>query len=242
LLATRIMATLLIRDNQLVKGKNFVNDRRIGSIQEIVNVMQKREIDEMIILDVDATKENRLIDYNIIRELTSDCFMPLGFGGGIKSIADIELLLENGADKVIIGTAWKESKGFKLIEDAAKKFGSQAICIAYNYNKVSFNENAWNYYSDAIDQLEQIGAGEIILNCITNDGTMQGYDIDFLEYMSENKSIPIIASGGAGCYEDFYQAIHAGAHAVSAGAMWAFTEQTPKKAKEYLRTKGITCR
>jgi imidazole glycerol-phosphate synthase subunit HisF len=235
MLATRIIATLLIRDNQLVKGKQFVNDRRIGSIQEIVNVMQKREIDEMIILDVDATKENRLIDYNLIRELISDCFMPLGFGGGIKSITDIELLLANGADKVIIGTAWKD---LKFIEESAKKFGSQAICIAFNYRL----EDNYLLALEWLQDLEKAGAGEIIFNCISNDGLMQGYDICGLDVITENITIPVIASGGAGCYEDFHRALRVGAHAVSAGAMWAFTEQTPKKAKEYLRSKGIICK
>lgn len=234
MLATRIMASLLVRDNQLVKGKQFINDRRIGSIQQTVNIMQKREIDEMVILDVNATKENRLIDYNMINDIVSICFMPLAFGGGVKSPEDVKLLLQNGADKVVIGARWND---FELIEDSAKVAGRQSICISYNYKPEPLELHVKN-----CKDLENAGAGEIILNCVTNDGIMTGYDIDTIRAVSDNLEIPVIALGGAGTYEHLYQGLRAGAHAVCAGAMWAFTENTPIGAKKYLKDKGVRVR
>jgi imidazole glycerol-phosphate synthase subunit HisF len=229
MLATRIIAVLLISDGQLVKGKQFVNDRKIGSIQQTVNIMQKREIDEMIILDVDATREGRLIDYHLVKELTTDCFMPLGFGGGVKSVDDVGLLLENGADKVVIGEARED---LNLIELASKKFGSQSICVVYNY---------WDLISNGILKwYEKYGAGEVILNCILRDGMMSGYDLETLSQVKLN--IPVIACGGAGSYEHLYQGIRAGADAVAGGSIWAFTECTPIGVKKYLKEKGINIR
>jgi imidazole glycerol-phosphate synthase subunit HisF len=243
MLAFRILTTLLVSKGQLVKGKKFVNDRRIGSVQQAVNVFKMRGIDEMTIVDIDASRENRLIDYEFVNGLTNGCFMPLAFGGGVKSLEDVRILLQNGADKIVIGShATKE-----LLNEISQNLGSQSLSCSVDYigNSI-FNCNRVCISSmDTLDYCKYVeaeGAGEIILQSIERDGTMQGYDIPMIERVCKAVNIPVVASSGAGSYDDFYQAYSSGCSGVSAGAMYAFTELTPKGAKEYLKGKGINVR
>jgi imidazole glycerol-phosphate synthase subunit HisF len=243
MLAFRILTTLLVSNGQLVKGKRFKNDRRIGSVQQAVNVFQKREIDEMIIVDIDASRENRLIDYEMVDRLTNGCFMPLAFGGGVKSLDDVRLLLEHGADKIVIGS--NVSK--ELLNVASKNLGSQSVCCSVDYIGNSVYNCNLNSISamDTLDYcsfIESEGCGEILLQSIERDGTMQGYDSPMIEKVCRKVNIPVIASSGAGNYNDFYQAYSSGCSGVSAGAMYAFTEMTPKGAKDYLKSKGVNVR
>ena len=243
MLAFRILTTLLVSNGQLVKGKRFKNDRRIGSVQQAVNVFQKREIDEMIIVDINASRENRLIDYEMVDRLSKDCYMPLGFGGGVKTLDDVRLLLEHGADKIVIGS--NVSK--ELLNVASKNMGSQSVCCSVDYigNSV-FNCNCNSISTmDTLDYcsfIEAEGCGEIMLQSIERDGTMQGYDIPMIEKVCKRVNIPVVASSGAGSYDDFYNAYNCGCSGCSSGAMYAFTEMTPKGAKEYLKSKGVNVR
>jgi cyclase len=243
MLAFRILTTLLVSNGQLVKGKRFKNDRRIGSVQQAVNVFQKREIDEMIIVDIDASRENRLIDYEMVDRLTNGCFMPLGFGGGVKSLDDVRLLLKHGADKIVIGSNVTK----ELLNVSSKNLGSQSVCCSVDYIGNTIFNCSLNTISpmDILNYCKYVeaeGAGEIILQSIERDGTMQGYDIPLIERVCKAVNIPVVASSGAGSYDDFYQAYSSGCSGVSAGAMYAFTELTPKGAKEYLKGKGINVR
>lgn len=243
MLAFRILTTLLISNGQLVKGKQFKNDRRIGSVQQSINVFKQRGIDEMAIVDIDASKERRLIDYNLVNKLTSECFMPLAFGGGIKSVEDVRLLLENGADKIILGTHTSSL----LIKDIALNLGSQSVCVSVDYfeNEVYFlsgkNKAEINVFDYCL-MVEDSGAGEILLQNIETEGTMKGLDIKTLETICKRVNIPVIASGGAKDYSDFLNAYNAGCSGISVGALYAFTENTPKGAKEFLKLNNVEVR
>lgn len=243
MLAFRILTTLLMRNGLLVKGKQFKNDRRIGSVLQTVNVFQNREIDEMIIVDIDASKEERLIDYKFIDEITNNCFMPLGFGGGIKSLDDVKNVLDHGADKVIIGSYFSE----KLINEIAKKLGSQSITIAVDYSgdNVYINSGSVLHVHGVIDyakKCETSGAGEIILTNIEREGTLQGCDFSLIEKVCNKVNIPVVVSGGTKDWQDFYNAYNVGASGVSAGALYQFTQITPRQIKKELREKGISVR
>jgi cyclase len=242
MLAFRILTTLLVRDGLLVKGKQFVNDRRIGSVLQAVNVFQRREIDEMSIVDISASTRGSIIDFNFIDTITADCFMPLAFGGGVKSLNDVRTLLEHGADKIIIGTHFSE----ELISEIAENLGSQSVTVAVDYigDTVYTHSGAVECMESAEERCRRAvgsGCGEIILTPIALDGMMTGYDFKTLESVCK-MNIPVIASGGAGCYGDLYRAYNCGASGVSAGAMYAFTQQTPNGAKAYLRERGVNTR
>ena len=208
-----------------------------------MNIFQKREIDEMVIVDIDASRENRLIDYHLIEDLTDDCFMPLCFGGGVKSVEDVKLLLEHGADKIIIGT----HTGEKLLNEISKHLGSQSLCVSVDcsndfvYN-LSGTQKLDTPILDYAKMAQNAGAGEIMLNNIEREGTLWGYDSSLIESVCDNVDIPVIVAGGAKDYEDLYQAYQCGASGVSAGAMNQFTQQTPREAKKYIKEKGIAIR
>jgi len=242
-LATRIIPQLLFRGHQLVKGVAFDSWRSVGVVSQAVRIHQARGVDEVLLLDIGATAEGRRPNVRLVEQLAEKCFMPLTVGGGVQSIDDIRQLLSHGADKVIIGSAATEN----LIRKASQKFGSQAIVVSVdvaiskigNWILKKDEHRGVGYYSKA---MEHAGAGEILLQLIDNEGKMCGYDVDLIRRISSILSIPVIASCGCGTYEHMYQAIQAGAHAVSAGAMFQFTDQTPRGAAEYLAAKGIEVR
>lgn len=245
MLAKRLIATILIKDNLLVKGKQFVNDRRVGSLLQSIRVWQKREIDEIVIFDIDATKEGRTIDYEVIGKICDECFMPVSFGGGIKSIDQIDRFLRSGADKVVIGNSSITNK--ILLFEASKRFGSQALSVTVDYRGESvFGECGTKKTNKTvlkeIKEIEKSGAGEIILQCIERDGMMTGYDIDTIYKVCNSTNLPVVCSGGAGSYNDFLNAFNAGCSGAAAGSMWLFTQNTPKQCKEYLKSKGINIR
>lgn len=249
MLKTRVIPTLLWKNVGLVKGVAFNSWRRIGSIIPAVKVYNMRQVDEMIVLDISATTENRRPDLQMVAEISTECFCPLTIGGGIKNIENIENLLRAGADKVAINSSLYDNP--ELVKEAARRFGSQCIVISVDVKKNSryccyshsgrvkrnIDVNLW------LKQMECFGAGEILITSIDRDGTMKGYDLDLIRETSSNISVPVIASGGAGNYDHLYQAIKIGkASAVAAASMYHFTEQTPLEAKKYLASKGIPVR
>ena len=249
MLKTRIIPTLLYKDHGLVKGTSFDSWRRIGTALPAIKIYNSRQVDELIFVDISASTENRTIDFEIIDQLADDCFMPLTVGGGIKTINDIKSLLLAGADKVSINSA--ALKNPKLISDSANRFGSQCIVVSIDTKKTNSYQVCINSGREPVDvdpikwamEVEMLGAGEILLTSINNDGTMQGYDLDLIKKITSAVKIPVIASGGAGNYNDLYLAITTGgASAVAAASMFHFTEQTPIGAKQYLREKGIPVR
>lgn len=222
-LAVRIIPTLLYRGDQLVKGKQFNAWRSVGHIEQAVRVMASRGVDEMVLLDIGATPEGRGPDFERVKRLTSYAFTPVTVGGGVRSVDDVRDLLAAGADKVAIKSA------YEIIPQCVKRFGSQAIVQAIDIE--------WG-----VPFARATMAGEILLTSIDREGTMQGYDLDLIRAVSQAVDIPVIAHGGCSGPEDMLAAIKAGASAVAAGALFQFTDWTPRSCAEWLAENGVEVR
>lgn len=251
MLKTRVMPTLLYKDMELVKGISFDSWRKVGSLMQAIKVYNLRDVDELIFLDIGATNDGTGPDFELIEDFAKECFMPLTVGGGISRINDIKKLLKVGSDKVSINTSAILSPG--LIEKAAKKFGSQCIVISIdvkktdtgNYKVFTHSGQKETDVNPSIhaNNAEKRGAGEILLTSIDRDGTMNGYDLEITRKVTETVHIPVIASGGAGNYQDMLSVIkNSNASAVAAASIYHFTEQTPIEAKHYLKGNGVTTR
>lgn len=251
MLKSRVMPTLLYKDFGLVKGVGFDSWRRVGSAMQSVKVYNMREVDELVVLDISATREGRSPDFELVDELADECFMPLAVGGGISSLEDVRRLLKVGADKVVVNTAAVLNPD--LVQTAAAEFGAQCIVVSIDVRAKS--GQLYEVYTHAGSQAtgldpvtmaknaEALGAGEILLTSVERDGTMTGYDLDLIRQVSDAVSIPVIASGGASNYEDMALALLDGkASAVAAASLFHFTEQTPLEAKRYLKTRGLNVR
>lgn len=247
----RVMPTLLYKDVGLVKGIGFDSWRRVGSAMQAVKVYNMRGVDELVFLDITATRDQRPPDFQTIDELADECFMPLAVGGGIRSIQDVRRLLQVGADKVVINTAAVENPD--LIREVADQFGSQCAVVSIDARprpaggyEAYIRSGTAPTGRDPVElaaSSEKLGAGEIIITSIPNDGTMKGYDIELIKQVSRAVSVPVIASGGAGNYDHMAQAITEGnASAVAAASIFHFTQQTPLEAKMHLRNRGIKVR
>lgn len=252
MLKTRIIPTLLYKNLTLVKGVSFDSWRRVGSVMQAVKVYNIREVDELIFLDITATRESRKPDFRLVDDFADECFMPLTVGGGVNELEDVRKLLEVGSDKVAINSASISNPG--LIKKASNIFGSQCVVVSIDVKKKNKN-NKYEVYSHSgtkptgIDPIkhainvELLGAGEILLTSIDNDGTMNGYDLEITKKIAEEVSIPVIASGGAGNYEHMLEVLKIkGVDAVAAASIFHFTEQTPLEAKLYLKKNGVEVR
>jgi len=236
-LAKRIIPTILVKGRIAYKGERFKADRSVGSALSIAQVHARRGVDELTILDVSATPEGRGPDLEMVRELSEGCFIPITVGGGVKSLHDIDALLRAGADKVCIGAAARDDWG--LLMGASDRFGKQAVVVSCDAGSVEpRREDAAAYVKD----MQACGAGEIVLQSVDRDGLMCGYDIDLIREVSAAVNVPVIASGGCSGYPDMLAAIKAGADAVAAGALFQFTDATPKGAARYLEEHGICVR
>ena len=231
MLATRIIPTILTDKGHLVKGEGIKSDRIVGNALQAARIHGMRGVDEIMLLDVTATKEGLEPDYEMVKSLTDKCFSPVTVGGGIKTVEHVEKLLKAGADKVCL-SAWKES----VISIVSNKFGKQCVVVSIDVGNDIFL--ALNCAKNA----EKIGAGEILLQSMSRDGTMKGYDLDLIKAVSGAVSIPVVASGGCSGYEDMFDAIEAGASAIAAGALFQFTDATPKGAAEYLKERNVEVR
>jgi imidazole glycerol-phosphate synthase subunit HisF len=250
MLKTRIIPTLLWKDVGLVKGMKFDSWRRVGTVLPAIKVYNTREVDELILVDITATREGNDPDYDSIADFTAECFVPLTVGGGVKNLEQIKKLLRAGADKIAINSAAYSDPN--LIQQAANLFGKQCVVVSIDARQLA--EGQYECYSHSGTQatgqqphiwaktVAALGAGEILLTSIDHDGTMQGYDLELIRQVAASVNIPVIASGGAGNYEDMYQAIVARASAVAAASIFHFTEQTPLAAKKYLENKGVPTR
>lgn len=251
MLKTRIIPTMLWKDLTLVKGIGFDSWRRVATILPTLKVYNTRQVDELIIVDITATKDNREPDYQEIADFAQECFVPLTFGGGIKNIDTIRKLLRSGADKVSINSEAYTNPD--LIREASRIFGVQCIVLSIDVKKHA--DGSYECYShsgqkptgkDPVKwaiEMEKMGAGELLITSIDQDGTMNGFDIELIRKITDNVNIPVIASGGAGNYDHIYDAIENGhASAVAAASIFHFTEQTPMEAKKFLAQKGIAVR
>jgi cyclase len=229
MLAHRVIPVMLQRGSMLVKGRRFCSWRNVGHAQQAVAIHQARGVDELIYLDIGATPAKRGPDFAMVRRLTEGCFMPITVGGGVRTVDDVRGLLDAGADKIAVKTAWRE-----VLEPAAAIVGCQAMVLAIDYD----DGEVVTWALEAQD----MGAGEILLTSMYREGSMQGYDLDMIKRVTDVVDIPVIAHGGCGSYEHMAQAIRAGASAVAAGSLFQFTDSTPKEAAEYLQANGIEAR
>lgn len=236
MLNTRVIPTLLLKQGGLVKTTKFKKPVYIGDPINAIKIFNTKEVDELIILDISASRDGRPPAFETISDIAAECFMPLAYGGGIRTVEDIRSILKAGVEKVVLNHAVHATPD--LVRAAAAEFGSQAIIASMDVKKTLFGRLQVYSASGArvkeknpvkwAQQLEALGAGEIYLTSVDHEGTMKGYNLDLIETVSAAVSVPVIASGGAGSAEDFKVAKEKGASAVAAGAMFVF--QGPHKA------------
>ena len=250
MLKNRIIPCLDVKNGRVVKGINFVELKDAGDPVEQAKIYSQGGADEICFLDITASNENRTTIYDVVKNTSKQCFVPLTVGGGVRSVDDINKLLNCGADKVSINTA--AVKNPKLVEKSSKKFGSQCIVVAIDAKK---NKNTWEIYThggrknskiNAIDfakKMENCGAGEILITSMDRDGTQSGYDIDLIRKVSSETNIPVIASGGVGKLDHLAEGIRLGkASAVLAASIFHYGKYSINEAKEYLKLNGIPVR
>ena len=250
MLAKRIIPCLDVKEGRVVKGINFVSLRDVGDPVENAKIYNDEGADELVFLDITASVEKRKTMVEVVRRVAEKVFMPFTVGGGIGSPEDIRNLLNAGCDKVSINTAAVKRPEF--IKEAADKFGSQCIVVAIDARR---GTKKWDVYINGgrdrtgLDAIEwamkaaSLGAGEILLTSMDRDGTKDGYDIEVTSKIAEAVNIPVIASGGCGSLEHFYEALTAGkADAALAASVFHFREFSIRQVKEYLRSKGVEIR
>ena len=248
----RIIACLDVNNGRVVKGINFVNLRDAGDPVEVAAAYDKAGADEVVFLDITATSDARETVVDMVRKVAEKVFIPFTVGGGIRTVEDFKVLLREGADKISINSSAINNP--RLISDAADKFGSQCVVVAIDAGKRA-DGSGWNIYKnggridvgmDAVEwaiQADRLGAGEILLTSMDCDGTKAGYDIELTRQIAENVSIPVIASGGAGTKEHFYEALTDGkADAALAASLFHYKELEIMDLKNYLADKGIPVR
>ena len=250
MLKKRIIPCLDVKNGRVVKGINFVDLQDAGDPVEQAKIYSDGGADEICFLDITASNENRNTIYEVVKETSKKCFVPLTVGGGIRSVEDINKLLNCGADKVSINTAAVQDS--KVVLESSKKFGSQCIVVAIDAKK---NGDKWDVYThggrnnsglDALDfakKMEDSGAGELLVTSMDRDGTQIGYDIDLMKKISKKVNIPLIASGGVGNLDHMVEGIKEGnASAVLAASIFHYGTHSVKEAKEYLNSKGVPVR
>jgi len=251
MLKKRIIPCLDVKDGKVVKGVNFINLVDAGDPTEQAVVYDNQGADEICFLDITASSENRDVILSTVSKTAKKISIPFTVGGGIRSLNDINRLLSNGADKVSINTAAVENKN--LIKESAEKFGSQCIVVAVDAKLVK--ENKWEIFThggrrstgkDALEfvqEMETLGAGEILLTSMDRDGTKKGYDINLTRTICSSVNIPVIASGGVGKLEHFFDGFKEGlASAALAASIFHYGEYTVSEVKQYLDSKDIPVR
>jgi len=230
MLKHRVIPALLLSEGGLVKTRKFKNARYVGDPINAIRIFNEKEVDELMVLDISASKARREPDYALIELFAGECFMPLCYGGGIKNMDQAEKIFQLGIEKISMQSGVMAN--FRLVSDVAKKFGSQSVVVSidfkydwlgksqlYDSSVEKIIKKSWkDFVKEAVDS----GAGELLINVVDKDGTKQGYDLKIIEEVSSMVSIPVIALGGAGNMSDFKKAVGVGAAAVSAGAMFVF--------------------
>lgn len=250
--AKRIIPCLDVKDARVVKGVNFVNLVDAGDPVECAKIYDKAGADELVFLDITASSDGRDTVIDMVERVAKEVFIPFTVGGGIRSVEDFRAILNAGADKVAVNSA--AIKRPELISEAAKRFGSQCVVCAIDAKRKA-DMSGWEVYLnggrvntgiDAIwwaKEVQRLGAGEILLTSMDADGTKAGYDLELTAAVSKNADIPVIASGGAGKLEHFYDAFTKGAaDAVLAASLFHFREIEISDLKKYLKSKGISVR
>lgn len=252
MITKRIIPCLDVHNGRVVKGVNFVNLIDAGDPVEVAAAYDKAGADEVVFLDITASSDNRATTVDMVRRVAQKVFIPFTVGGGIRTVDDFKVILREGADKVSVNSAAIMNP--QLISEAAQKFGSQCVVVAIDAKRRA-DGSGWNIYKnggridmgiDAVEwamKADRLGAGEILLTSMDCDGTKNGYDIELTRTISENVSIPVIASGGAGKLEHFYDAFEEGkADAALAASLFHFKKLEIREVKQYLRDKGVSVR
>ena len=250
--AKRIIPCLDVKEGRVVKGVNFVNLIDAGDPVECAKVYDKAGADELVFLDITASSDARETVVDMVEAVAKQVFIPFTVGGGIRTIEDFRMILREGADKVAVNSAAILNP--TLVSDAADKFGRQCVVVVIDAKRRA-DGSGWTIYKnggrvdmgkDAVEwamEAERLGAGEILLTSMDCDGTKDGYDVELTRTVSENVSIPVIASGGAGTKEHFYDALTEGkADAVLAASLFHFKELEIVELKKYLQERGISVR
>ena len=250
MLKKRIIPVLLWKEDSLVKGKNFLSSRRVGMLVPAIKIYNSRDIDELFFLNISATNNNSPPDENIVKQVASECSVPLTVGGGIKELYQAQYLLDSGADKICLNTIPFYNKS--ILPSIAKKFGSQAVVGSIDVKKIDGNYFCFSnsgkekqniHPVEWAKNLVAMGCGEILLTSIDHEGMMCGYDIEICREVSNSVRVPVVANGGAGSYDHMYKAlVETKISAIAASNIFHYTDLTPLGAKKYLLNKGISIR
>lgn len=248
----RVIPCLDVKDGRVVKGVKFLDLKDAGDPAEVAAAYDREGADEVVFLDINASADSRATQLEWVRQVAAKVFIPFTVGGGIRTVEDFKAILREGADKIAINSAAIMNP--QLISDGADKFGSQCVVVAIDAKRRE-DGSGWSVYKnggrvdmgiDAVEwavKAEKLGAGEILLTSMDADGTKAGYDLELTRAVAESVSIPVIASGGAGKPEHFYEALEdARAEAVLAASLFHYRELEIRQVKEYLRDRGVSVR
>lgn len=238
MLTTRVIPTLLLKNDGLYKGIKFKNHKYVGDPVNTIKLFNDKEVDELVVLDITASIESRGPDFELITEMASEAFMPMAYGGGLRKMDDADRVFSVGFEKIVVSTSLYENPDF--VSDTCKKYGSQSVVASIDYSKPRFGHRSPVVFArcatkkqrlspqEATRRAVDLGVGEILLNCIDRDGTMLGYDLEMIADVAKGVDVPVIASGGAASIDDFVLAKRNHASAVAAGAMFVY--QGPHRA------------
>lgn len=248
MLRNRVIPVVLLDGYSVVKTIRFKERRNLGSPITVARIYNRRNVDELMLLDIDASKNGDKIDEMTVEEVASECFMPLSVGGGLQNCADIANILSKGADKVVLNTSALKSLSF--VKEAADMFGSQCIVASVDVLKKADNYTVFSHSGvpvnfgliDWINKLEEAGIGELVINSVDNDGVMCGYDYELITLVSNIVSVPIIALGGVQEPTDAVNGVKAGASAIAAASIFHFTDYTPNDLKLAMNEANIPVR
>ncbi|MCR4754328.1 MAG: imidazole glycerol phosphate synthase cyclase subunit [Lachnospiraceae bacterium] len=248
----RLIARLDVKDENLVKGIQFEGLRKLGNPNEYAKEYYRAGIDELLYIDIVASLYNRNNLSNIVKHTVNDVYIPVCVGGGLRSVEDVQAILSMGADKVAINTA--AIKRPELISDVAEAFGSQCMVLSIHAKKSRTQEGKWEAYYDNgrahsgydviewVKRGEQLGAGEILLTSVDNEGLQKGMDLELIEQVTNSVNIPVICGGGVGCSDDIVEAANSGADAVACASILHYHKATVKELKDDINSQGIETR
>lgn len=236
MLKHRVIPALLLREGGLVKTQKFGKHKYVGDPINAIRIFNEKEVDELVVLDIDASRQGREPDYGLIESIAAECFMPLSYGGGISTIEQARRIFSSGVEKVILQTSVLSN--LKLVTEIAERFGSQSVVVSvdvkhdwlgrYRLWSSSARRSHGDDWLSTLKELVAAGAGEVLLNSVDRDGMQQGYDLRLIQSAAQALDVPLIALGGAAGLQDFVEATKAGASAVAAGSF--FVLQGPHRA------------
>lgn len=247
MLKARIIPVLTFNGISLIKTKQFKDERIVGNPIQAARVYNSRQVDELVFLDIYASKQNRKLNLPLVKKVIDECFMPVTIGGGISTFDDVNNLLKIGADKVLLKT--KAINDPRFIEKAVNYFGSQCISISVDVIRKKNGYYLYDGFNDSIEMIDFIrtmnscNVGEYVINSVDNDGMMNGYDVDLIKMASEVTNKPIVALGGVGVPDHFISLIKTGfSGALAASSIYHFTQFTPQEVKKQLKKTGFSVR